>query len=197
VWKGTFLIDEADYKSSDSWSDIIKILNSGYAKGCPVLRSEKYGENYEARPFDVYGPKIIANRGKFDDAALESRCLTLEMRNIDLRKDIPRQLPPSFSDESRSLRNKLLKWRFDNFKKISADESKLLELEPRLTQIGTTIYSVSTDAKFRELFVDYLSEYDRKQSQERPQAIVAQVVLNLSQREGACLTSTKIFFSDN
>ena len=45
VYRGTLVIDEADYKSSDAWVDIIKILNAGYMKGVPVLRSEK-GRRY-------------------------------------------------------------------------------------------------------------------------------------------------------
>lgn len=180
IWKGTFLIDEADYKLTDAWSDIVKILNSGYARGCPVLRSEKVGDVYEPKPFDVYGPKIIANRGRFDDAALESRCLTLEMRSLRPRNSIPRQLPYTFEVEARALRNKLLKWRLDNFGKIKVDESKLLSLEPRLTQIGSPIYSVSRDWKFQREFVNFLSEYDRKASQNSALAVVAKVIVDLS-----------------
>jgi hypothetical protein len=81
VYRGTLVIDEADYKASDAWIDIIKILNAGYMKGVPVLRSEKVGDTYEPRPYNVYGPKIIGNRFPFDDWALESRCITLEMES--------------------------------------------------------------------------------------------------------------------
>ncbi len=125
-------------------------------KGIPVLRSEKAKDSYEPRSFDVFGPKIIANRSRFADPAVESRCLTLETEKRELRTDIPRQLPPKFFEEARKLRNKLLGWRFENYHRIEVDESDLLHLEPRLTQIGTTIYNVSKDAGFRERFVKWL-----------------------------------------
>lgn len=122
VYRGTLVIDEADYKASASWVDIIKILNCGYMRGVPVLRSEKVGDTFEPRAYDVYGPKIIGNRKRFEDRALETRCLTLQMQEYDLRREIPRQLPPRFYEEARELRNKLLRWRFDNYFRIEPDE---------------------------------------------------------------------------
>jgi len=74
--KGTFMLDEADYKSSDMESDIIKILNCGYTKGSPVLRM---GPRMEPMTYDVFGPKVISGREAFKDSALESRCLTISM----------------------------------------------------------------------------------------------------------------------
>jgi hypothetical protein len=158
VYAGTFVVDEADFKNSEAWTEIIKIFNCGYMKGLPVLRSEKVGDTYEPRAFDVFGPKIIANRARFDDPALETRCLTLETSERKVRPDIPRQLPAAFFVEAVQLRNKLLQWRFDNHKRIQVDESRLLDLEPRLTQIGTPIYSVSDDPDFRLRFLEFLGE---------------------------------------
>jgi hypothetical protein len=77
VWKGTLAVDEADYKNSDLWSEIIKVLNSGYMRGMPVLRASKNGDDYDGRAFDVFGPKILTTRKEFEDHALETRCLTL------------------------------------------------------------------------------------------------------------------------
>ena len=139
IYQGTFAVDEADYKEPEAWLDIVKILNCGYMRGLPVLRSEKQGDTYEPRAFDVFGPKIIANRSRFDDRALESRCLTLQTLDREIRRDIPRQLPPEFSGEALKLRNKLLRWRMENHYRVRPDESKLLHLDPRLTQIRTPI----------------------------------------------------------
>jgi hypothetical protein len=179
VYRGTVVIDEADYKASEAWTDIIKILNAGYMKGVPVLRSEKVGDTYEPRPYDVYGPKIIGNRFPFDDWALETRCITLEMDEHQLRKEIPRQLPPKFYAEAQDLRNKLLQWRFDRLTEIKPDESALLHLEPRLTQIGTPVYSVSASEEFRRQLVEFLSDYGRKQQTEKPQGIVIEALAHL------------------
>jgi hypothetical protein len=93
-----------------------------------------------------------------------------------LRRDIPRQLPPSFYGEAQTLRNKLLQWRFDHFNSVTPDESALLHLEPRLTQIGTPIYSVSTSEQFRQEFVEFLSDYGRAQQTEKPQVVVVEAL---------------------
>jgi hypothetical protein len=178
VYSGTMVMDEADYRHTDLWSDLIKVLNQGYMRGFPVVRSEKVGDSYEPRGYDVFGPKIIANRSRFTDTALESRCLTLESQERRIRKDIPRQVPPQFEEEARQLRDKLLRWRFDNRQSIVPDESKLLDLEPRLAQIGTPVYSVSTDEKFKAQFLEYLRSYGSEQKQLKPQALVIEALLH-------------------
>jgi hypothetical protein len=183
IYRGTFVIDEADYHHSDLSSEIIKILNCGYMHGIPVLRAEKSGDNYEPRPFDVFGPKILTTRMEFQDRALETRCLTLRTGDGKVRPDIPRQLPSRFYTEAQDLRNKLLRWRFDNFFHIQADESKLLALQPRLTQIGTPLYAVSTDDGFRSRLVTYLEELAEDHAGERPNAMVAEAIRQLVAHE--------------
>lgn len=180
VYNGTLIMDEADYRHTDLWSDLIKVLNQGYMQGFPVVRSEKVGDTYEPRAYAVFGPKVIANRSRYTDFAFESRCLTLETRERSVRQDIPRQLPPTFHEKAKRLRNKLLKWRFDRFNEVQPDESKLLELEPRLAQIGTPIYSVATDSEFRERFLAYLGNYGSQQKAEKPQAIVVEALYRLT-----------------
>src|SRR5207245_2037631 len=73
----------------------------------------------------------------------------------------------------------LLRWRFENFFQIQADESRLLALNPRLTQIGTPLYSVSTDDGFRARLLKFLDEQAEEQHAERPQAMVAEAIRQL------------------
>jgi len=190
IYGGTFIIDEADFKNSEQWSDIIKILNCGYMRGLPVLRSAKSGDNYEPRAYDAFGPKIIANRSRFADRALETRCITLETAERKLRDDIPRQLPPQFFDEARELRGKLLQWRFDNYHRISTDESKLRHLDPRLTQIGTPLYAVSEDEKFREQLIDYMGNSAQEVKSESLQALVLKAIKRLT-KDGERILAVK------
>lgn len=143
VWKGTFIIDEADMSRTDLSSDIVKILNGGYARGLTVLRSEKNGVGYEPSGFQVFGPKILSTRREFEDSALESRCLTFRMPDRPLAHRIPRQLPPEFYSEALELRNQCLAWRLDFWHCISSDQSQLLSLSPRFTQISVPIWAVS------------------------------------------------------
>jgi len=176
LYRGTFVLDEADYKSSDLWSEMIKILNCGYMRGMPVLRSDKKGDSYDPRAFDVFGPKILSTRKEFEDHALETRCITLRTGERKIRPDIPRQLPEAFNTEALELRNKLLRWRFENHAPIQSDESKLLDLEPRLTQIGAPIYTVSCDPGFRVRLLTFLGDQADQQRGERPQAMVAEAI---------------------
>ena len=137
-YRGTLVLDEADFKESSSWTDMVKILNNGYRPGFPVLRADKVNGRWRPRGYQVFGPKLIATRFRFEDEALESRCLTTEMPVLT-RSDIPRMFPPSFNDEVHNLRSKLLTFRLYNLFKLKGSEftNDLLEpgLQPRLQEI--------------------------------------------------------------
>src|SRR6185503_14885746 len=112
---------ESDFRFSDEKAEVVKILNNGNVRGFPVLRSESNGKGeFNPRAYQVFGPKIVATRGNFDDRALESRFLTEQMGHARLRRDIPINLPPEQKEEALALRNKLLLFRFRNLKKRGA-----------------------------------------------------------------------------
>jgi hypothetical protein len=156
MFKGTTILDEADYRNSDMDADMIKILNSGYQRGTPLVRSERVGQTYIPTSYDVYGPKIIATRKPFDDRALETRCLTFQMVEKEIRDGIPKQLPPSFAREGQALRNKLLAFRFAEFGRIAPSEGELHGMDNRRAQIGASIACLICDPKFKKDFVNYL-----------------------------------------
>ena len=149
---GTLIIDEADFRFSDEKSDLVKILNNGNVRGFPVLRSEsKNGREFNPRAFQVFGPKIIAMRTHFDDPALESRFITETSGERALRKDIPINLPPQQREEAEQLRNKLLMFRFKNFKHVNATPAPLdPSVEPRVNQIYSPLSAVIDDEEARE-----------------------------------------------
>jgi len=97
------VLDEADFKDSSSWAEMVKLLNNGYRPGMPVLRADKENGKWYPRSYQVFGPKLIATRFPFQDEALESRCLTAEMMPL-MRADIPRVLPSGFDKEVAGLR---------------------------------------------------------------------------------------------
>lgn len=131
----TLIIDEADFKFSDMTSEIVKILNTGYQRGMPVLRSEGKG-TFEVKAYDVFCPKIVATRETFSDKALESRFLVEEMGAGKLRADIPRTLDENFYKEAENIRNKLLMWRLKNYFEPIERRHDLIEgIHPRLNQI--------------------------------------------------------------
>jgi hypothetical protein len=178
-WRGTIALDECDFKHSGEWAEIVRLLNCGYMAGLPAVRAESVGRSFTPRAFYVFGPKILASRHRFDDSALESRCLTYTPEERNLRRDIPRQLPGAFWDEALDLRNQLLGWRFENFDALHIDESPLLDLDPRLAQIGTPIHSITRDDVFRGEYLRFLSEFGREDRAERPQAAVVEATRDL------------------
>jgi hypothetical protein len=137
-FRGTLVLDEADFKDSAAWAEMVKLLNNGYRPGMPVLRADKENGKWYPRSYQVFGPKLISTRFPFKDEALESRCLTSEMLPLT-RNDIPRVLPPAFDKEVSELRAKLLTFRLANLNRLKGKTfgNELLEpnLQPRLQEI--------------------------------------------------------------
>ena len=157
-WRGTLIMDEADFVKSDESQDMIKIINQGYEKGKFVMRCDKDNNN-NINFFDPFCPKILATRKFFNDKATESRCITTIMTGTN-RKDIPFNLNNSFFKAAQTLRNKLLMWRFKNFFKIDAEKKidfNFGELEPRLQQIVLSFVNLfSEDINQLELFKEFI-----------------------------------------
>lgn len=157
---GTLIIDEADFKFSDMTSEIVKILNTGYQRGMPVLRSEGKG-TFEVKAYDVFCPKIVATRETFSDKALESRFLVEEMGAGKLRTDIPRTLDENFYQDAEKIRNKLLMWRLKNyFEPIDRREDLIEGIHPRLNQIVMPLLSIIKDNAIREHLKTFIVKYN-------------------------------------
>jgi hypothetical protein len=152
AFQGTLIFDEADFRFSDERAEIVKILNNGNVRGMPVLRTMMNRQReFNPQAFQVFGPKIVATRGSYEDRGLESRFITEEMGPRRLRPDIPINLPPGFREEARALRNKLLLLRFRRRLDTKLDEGLLdPRLEPRLNQILLPLLSVVRDQRARD-----------------------------------------------
>lgn len=65
-----------------------------------MLRSEDRGDGFEPRDFGVIGPKVLAGRKAFPDAALESRCLRVYTGLGADHDHVPTELSaPEFGEE--------------------------------------------------------------------------------------------------
>jgi hypothetical protein len=176
--KGTLILDEADFKFSDMTADIVKILNTGYQKGTPVLRCKP--NTFDPEAFDVFGPKVIATRETFKDKALESRFLVEEMGSGSLRKDIPRTLDEDFYLDAKCIRNKLLMWRLDNYFKPIVKRQEIIEkIHPRLNQIVTPLLSIIKDEKIREDLKDFIIKYNSDLVSDRGLSIESDIVFSI------------------
>ncbi|MDR9459927.1 MAG: DUF3854 domain-containing protein, partial [Dehalococcoidia bacterium] len=158
IYGGSLVLDEADFSRSDAKAEIVKILNSGYKPGSPVLRSEPTNKKkWEPHSYKVFGPKILATRKRWADKALESRCLTWESEGLT-RDDIPLVLGPRFQAEVTALRCKLLGFRLDYLPKVRAfnleDARPIGNLEPRLQEILLPLKAMAQGDKALEATLD-------------------------------------------
>jgi hypothetical protein len=184
MFRGTLVIDESDLRFSDEKAEMVKIFNNGNVKGFPVLRSETNREGeFNPRAYHVFGPKIVATRGDFEDRALESRFLTEDMGGTAMRSDVPINLPAEHKAEALALRNKLLLYRFRNLHDRPA-LANLVDrtLEPRLNQIFVPLLSVIGDPAAQETLRALMRQRQRDIVAERSQeteGLVLEVIQEL------------------
>lgn len=189
AFQGTLILDEADLRFSDATADLTKILNNGNVAGLPVLRTMA-NRHRELNPqaFRVFGPKLVAMRQSFGDAALESRFLTEETGGRMMRTDIPIQLPDSLAAEALVLRNKLLAWRFQARRTVAPDPSRLIPgVEPRFNQSALALLSLIDDAALRERIGAALVLEGALVLQERASSVEAMMLTALVEAFAAAL----------
>ncbi len=181
TWRGTLLMEEADYERSDYAQLVVKMLNQGYDREQGIiLRCADRSQDFETEAYVCYGPKILAMRGEFSDKALESRCLTEEMRGRT-RDDVPRELPREFwTEELPRLQALLVRYRLENWRpdmsKVADDKVINLPIEDRLIQITLSLFAIVDDERLRERLRSYLMEYHQKIVGQRGLTLAAKVL---------------------
>jgi len=177
AFRGTLILDEGDFRYSDEKSEVVKILNNGNARGFPVLRTEvSRQKEFDPRAYHVFGPKLVATRGFFQDKALESRCLTEDMRGGALRPGVPLNLDDRFREEALRLRNQLLLYRLRHFHDVRTLAGEHGDLEPRLTQVFGPLFSVIEDPKARERISASLQKFNDDIKDERAESVEAELL---------------------
>jgi hypothetical protein len=122
-WRGTALIDEADFGDSSFYAFLVKILNIGYDHKTGFYHRSDDNDPHKTLSYCVYSAKLLATRQKYKDLALESRCLTTVGRqNVHA---VPLFRMNKFLEEAQHLRNKLTLWRFRNYYRIKELASQL------------------------------------------------------------------------
>lgn len=177
-WGGTIILDEADLKNSDEYHEVVTILNCGFERGRPVIRATK--ENPDKLQFlPTFGPKVFATRRRFQDPALEARCLT-EIMQETAREDMPPLLGARFYEEQQELRNQLLLFRLRNWHKIDPEQAAALDLgdiEPRLKQISSAFGPVFLNLdEVLEDFEVFIREHQRELIEQRAATPTGQIL---------------------
>jgi hypothetical protein len=196
LYRGTLFVDEADLQLSDESVTLIKILNTGNQKGLSVFRMKELGGGkYEPEAFVIFSPKLLATRQRFDDEALESRCLTIEViprSTAELRKaGVPLQIGKPFYDEARELRNMLLTWRLRTWQPdVEIDDSQIDEqVQARLNQVAAPLKQIVKDPALKAEIVDFVRHYHDRMVTEKSLTLEAKVLQALVEiQEAAPLT---------
>lgn len=190
--RGTFVLDEADYRASEMWSDIVKILNSGQTQGSPVIRMEPKGDGFITRAFHVFVPKVIASRESFSDKALESRCLTQIMLPQE-KVSVPVHLPENFEAEAARLRNQLLLFRFKFYGKVKITEDSLPKIKDnRLRQSSLALTSTASilGQEIVKQIGDFLQTYEKNLDYDDisdPKADVVKCIIEMIAEKEFCM----------
>jgi hypothetical protein len=190
LFRGCLVLDEADFRFSDQTAELTKILNNGNAAGFPVLRSVPNDKKlYDPRAFAVFGPKLVAMREFFRDAALESRFLTETMGLLPPERQVPLSLPASFAAEATTLRAQLLTYRFRHVDRVAlTDRCYSTHLSARTNQILAPLLACVSDEATRAAITTFaaLAEEERRAAGAlRPEALVLQALMALaSAKEG-------------
>jgi len=153
-YKGTLIIDEADYGKSDKSDTLVKILNSGYEHGMTISRcSDKDYEDIQS--FEVFGPKVVVSREAFQDQALESRFIHYPMIKLHVREDIPRSLSDTFYEESEKLRGMLLAYRHKYLGKRKKSDELIPGVHSRVQQILQPLLTVALNDNHKNILRTY------------------------------------------
>ena len=177
LFRGTLILDEADFRFTDEKSELVKILNNGNARGFPVLRMQANAKReFDPRAFQVFGPKIVAMRSSYEDRALESRFITVDMPP-GAAGDAPINLPDRQRDEALALRNKLLMYRLRHRQTIRLDDTLAdPQLESRSNQILLPLLSVAPTSRMREAIRSAARQTQENTLCERAESIEGQVL---------------------
>lgn len=189
-FRGTLILDEADFRFSDEKSEIVKILNNGNMKGFPVLRTMmNANREFDPRAFAVFGPKILAMRQSFEDEALESRCITEEMGTRPMRDGIPINLPEEQASDAQLLRNKLLAYRFRFRDQVEIDSALVdPKQSARTNQLLVPLLSIIANEEAKRAALAYVADLDeeiRFDRSLRPEAVVLKVIRTLAERDSS------------
>ncbi len=177
-WRGTLVVDEADFAAgSEIWDSIVKTLNLGYKRYSVVPRMDTVNGQLEPRAFDVFGPKILSTRQPFADIAVETRCITLPTKEAAVPLGIPLNLQEQFYNQAQELQNELLQWRIDNLHRIKVDEQEIRKQHgTRLAQIGSALLAVVEDAEARQRIIEFLGKEGIREKRNREAAMVLEAL---------------------
>jgi len=190
-YPGTLIFDEGDRDFTDTNSIFTKILNSGYQQQGGIIRCT--GSGFRPQSFNCFSPKMFASRFNYDDPALESRLISYKTYP-KTRKNIPLLLGPEFSDEQKTLRQKLMMYRLKNLGSGFQDVVPIPTISSRKNQIFLSIAQVVPPV-LHEYLASYLTkayaEELRHRATQGPQAEILSIISSKCKVDG-----DKLYFNE-
>jgi hypothetical protein len=116
----TLLLDEGG--TATDRRSLLQLLRMGSTPDTVVMRKEQ--------SWRVYGAKVFSTPEPFDDAALNTRCIQVQMKET-ARTDLLRPSDPAVIAETAQLQRQLLQFRFDNYHSLTVRKISDRRLSPR------------------------------------------------------------------
>jgi hypothetical protein len=120
IWRGTLILDEADFANTNEKSEIIHYLNCR-ATGSPVTRQNPKDPSI-TDAFDNFGLTIVTQRKSFDDNATESRGIPFYSQSTDKKMSVLET--EVMIEKGLVLQNKLLYLRMKYYKQVVINKEK-------------------------------------------------------------------------
>lgn len=132
-YRGTCLVDEANFNSSGATSALTQILNQGFQSTGTITRCNS--NDYEPQFIPIFGPKILVGHSRYSDNGLESRFIT-ETSYRTHREDISQDMCEA-NKQAIELRDCLMAYRFATYFDIQphGNVRGLEKFDPRFQQI--------------------------------------------------------------
>ena len=114
-YRPTLVMDEVDRYLAKN-EELNGIMNAGHTKRtAKVPRTEKIGEEFKVRSFNVFGPKCMAGIGEQLDT-MTDRSIVIQMERKLLEQPVDK-VPLLFFENQKIVRSKIARWAEDNLAK--------------------------------------------------------------------------------
>jgi hypothetical protein len=120
----TFFIDEADLIFKNPNSEMTVVLNTGYERGKPYLKTEVHGGNPVGVSLPVYSAAALAGiklESKLADSTLD-RCLVIRMQRAKKSQISDRYRPRKHEALFKEQGRRIKRWVLDNYEEIASQE---------------------------------------------------------------------------
>jgi len=157
IWKGTLVLDEADFDKTGETSELIHFLNCR-AQGTPIARQDPNNPK-ESHAFENFGLTIVTQRRPFDDNATEGRAIPFYSEKTD-EKPSSVELDETV-EKGMEIQDKLLYLRLKYWKDFEIDKAAWVEGidDPRL---NSSLLPVLAMAKFEPQVKEAIEKVARK-----------------------------------